>query len=109
MFGEDSDLFGPLKSSGDGILSLVGVTESWGLQEAADAEDEQTADYQVVLKRNDGRPLVVQHRYGEGRVLTSLVGLDGSWTNWPSDPTFVVFLLQSNAWLWSAASPPVSR
>ena len=109
VFGEDSDLFGPLKSSGDGILSLVGVTESWGLQEAADAEDEQTADYQVVLKRNDGRPLVMQHRYGEGRVLTSLVGLDGSWTNWPSDPTFVVFLLQSNAWLWSAASPPVSR
>ena len=32
VFGEDSDLFGPLKSSGDGILSLVGVTESWGLQ-----------------------------------------------------------------------------
>jgi hypothetical protein len=62
-----------------------------------------------VLMRRDGRPLVTQHDLGSGRVITSLVGLSGAWTNWSGDPTFVVFLLQSNAYLWSTASPSVSN
>jgi hypothetical protein len=37
------------------------------------------------------------------------MGLDGRWTNWPGDPTFVVFLLQSNALLWSGVAPPTHR
>lgn len=110
-FGGNPELFGPLVSGGDGILSLVSVAESWGLNEEVDSADAAAAiaDYQVCLKRRDGAPLITQHRFGKGRVMTSLMGINGDWTNWPGDPTFVVFLLQSNAWLWSAASPSVSR
>lgn len=123
LFSDQSDLFGPLRSVGDGILSLVVVARSWSLadkekpsqaEESTDdgaevlAED-LVSDYQVALKLRDGRPLLTQHSFGDGRVLTHLAGLDGSWTNWSGDPTFVVSLLQSNAWLWSAASPPVAR
>ena len=114
VFVKDSDLFGPLKSAGDGVLSLVAVEESWELgshsgKGGTDTGAEVVADYRVALERRDGKPLILQHNFGEGRVLTSLIGLDGRWTNWPGDPTFVVFLLQSNAWLWSAASPSVAR
>lgn len=144
LFTDESDLFGPLRSAGDGMLSLVSVAKSWSLvnnkassnretrNEADDPADGQSgevieqgisqgevaddetanvlsAGYQVALKLRDGRPLLTQHSVGRGRVLTHLVGLDGSWTNWPGDPTFVVSLLQANAWLWSAAAPPVSR
>jgi hypothetical protein len=42
-------------------------------------------------------------------VVTVTTGLDGNWNNWPGDPTFVVFLLQSNAMLFSGAAPPTSR
>jgi hypothetical protein len=62
-----------------------------------------------VLLRRDGKPLVVQHDVGRGRVVTALTGLDGKWTNWSADPTFVVFLLRSNAYLWSSAMPPVEQ
>ncbi|TWT50594.1 hypothetical protein Pla22_33370 [Rubripirellula amarantea] len=62
-----------------------------------------------VLDRADGLPFVIQHDVGRGRVVTVLAGLDGQWTNWPGDPTFVVFLLQTNAMLWSGASPPTGR
>ncbi len=52
---------------------------------------------------------MTQHDVGQGRVITVLMGLDGRWTNWPGDPTFVVFLLQSNAFLWSGAAPSTRR
>ena len=111
-FGKNPELFGPLVSVGDGILSLVSVTDSWGMDSTTASGSDASAtpvDYEICLQRRDGAPLVTQHRFGEGRILTSLVGLDGSWSNWPGDPTFVVFSLRSNAWLWSGASPPVSR
>jgi len=110
-FGEPSTLLAPLRVGGDATLALVGVTSSWDLQqralnEAAAADEPRV---RTVLQRRDGKPLVTQHEVGRGRVITTLMGLDGRWTNWPGDPTFVVFLLQSNAWLWSGASPPTRR
>lgn len=64
---------------------------------------------EIILERRDGMPFVLQHNVQQGRVVTVLAGLDGSWTNWPGDPTFVVFMLQTNALLWSGASPPTTR
>lgn len=63
---------------------------------------------QTVLQRRDGTPWVVEHSLGQGRVITALTALDRDWTNWASDPTFVVFLLQANAHLWSAAAAETS-
>lgn len=109
VFGENSPLTEPLRGVGDAALSLIGISRSWKLEEVAEDDDSPTPRVRVALKRRDGEPLVTQHDVGKGRVITSLVGLDGRWTNWPGDPTFVVFLLQSNAYLWSGAAPPTSR
>jgi hypothetical protein len=110
-FGDISGLLGPLESSGDGIFSLVGVSRTWELEPKLLGEEESAEQPRVrdVLQRRDGKPMVTLHEVGQGRVITVLTGLDGQWTNWPGDPTFVVFLLQSNAMLWSGAAPPTRR
>ena len=115
--GESSSvLLAPLASAGEAALALVGVTKSWQVNldddENGDTSDDTTrSDTRVrqVIDRRDGMPWVLQHNIGQGRVVTVLSGLDGSWTNWPGDPSFVVFMLQSNAILWSGAASPTQR
>lgn len=111
LFADDSPLMAPLRAGGDAALALVGVARSWQLEKPPLNEPSAPNRPRVVtvLKRRDNLPLVTQHEVGRGRVITTLMGLDGRWTNWPGDPSFVVFLLQSNAWLWSGAAPPVRR
>jgi hypothetical protein len=119
ILGRAHPLIEPLLPIGDAAFAVVGLTRSWSFTPmAADVEPSAGGDVadgdaaspvREILLRRDGRPLVTQHDVGRGRVITSLVGLDGSWTNWSGDPTFVVFLLQANAFLWSAASPPVDQ
>jgi len=118
ILGRPHPLIEPLVPIGDAAFAVVGLSQSWTLASPAETAEPTTggaadADslplVREILLRRDGRPLVTQHDVGRGRVITSLVGLDGSWTNWSGDPTFVVFLLQSNAFLWSAASPAVDQ
>jgi Aerotolerance regulator N-terminal len=106
-----SPLLAPLRASGDSTFALVGVSRSWDIETPALNEPAAPDAPRVrsLLKRRDGKTLATQHEVGAGRVLTVLMGLDGSWTNWAGDPTFVVFLLQSNAMLWSGAAPPTFR
>ena len=91
--------------------SLLGLAESWNLEKVVEDSDSENVRPRVrtVLKRRDDLPLVTEHEVGRGRVVTVLTGIDGRWTNWPSDPTFVPFLLLTNATLWSGAAPPTSR
>ena len=111
QFGEKSPLLAPLAPAGDAAFALVGVSRSWDLEAdgLGEAADENQPRVRNVLLRSDGGPLVTQHDVGRGRVVTVLMGLDGSWTNWPGDPTFVVFMLQTNAFLWSGAAPETLR
>ncbi|TWT93159.1 BatA domain-containing protein [Neorhodopirellula pilleata] len=126
VFGKDSDLLGPIASAGNGVFGLVNVRQAWTSQSpdssansvlnASTSEPESVEnnpsdselDVRVLLQRGED-PLAVRHVLGRGRVVTVMTGLDGQWNNWPGDPTFVVFLLQSNAMLFSGAAPPTSR
>lgn len=103
--GDPHPLSEPLAAIGDAALSLVRVTRSTGISIARDA----TTRPQTIFNRRDGEPLVLQHDVGRGRVITALMGLSDNWTNWTGDPTFVVFMLRSNAYLWSAAAASTSR
>ncbi|TWU02975.1 BatA domain-containing protein [Stieleria varia] len=127
VFGDTDTLIDPLRSIGDASLSLIGLSQSWTLVPAAEpTEDETTAmetasaeedspaeieagRVRTVLARRDTLPLVTQHTVGQGRVVTILTGLDGGWSNWTGDPTFVPFLLLTNASLWSGAAPATQR
>ena len=114
--GEESPLLAPIREMGDAVFGLVRVSRSWTLESDDEGDTAgDTADTggepRVVetLRRRDGVPLVTEHDVGRGRVVTVLTGLDGEWTNWAGDPSFVVFLLQTNATLWSAAAASTSR
>jgi hypothetical protein len=110
-FGQPDTFLDPLRGAGDAIWGLVGLAQSWMLAELESTPPEQTeaeaetARVRVVLKRRDGQPLVTQQQVGKGRIVTVLTGLNDRWTNWRGDPTFVPFLLLTNASLWSGAAP----
>lgn len=116
-FGDPSLLVAPLTVAGEAAFALVNVARSWTLEKdrppaVGSIDEEPTADrprVRNVLLRRDGEPFVTKHDVGEGSVVTVLSGLDGRWTNWSGDPTFVVFMLQTNALLWSGAAPDTQR
>ncbi|WP_197171963.1 BatA domain-containing protein [Novipirellula aureliae] len=111
LFGEDAELLAPLQVAGDAALSMIGLSRSWTFEKPSleSRDDAKRPRMRTVLKRRDGKPLVTKHDVERGRVITVLTGLDNRWTNWAGDPTFVVFLLQANADLWSGAAASTQR
>ncbi|WP_417738704.1 BatA domain-containing protein [Rosistilla oblonga] len=98
-------IIAPLAAAGEGALGLVRVVRSLGLETDRDL----ALSVRTVIRRRDDLPFAVEHRLGKGRVVTVLTDLGNNWTNWTGDPTFVVFLLRTNAFLWSTANPATSR
>jgi hypothetical protein len=124
VFGDTDTLLDPLRSAGDASLAMIGLAKGWALDRSDTADrrgpiesggagdspaDEKQVRFRNVLNRRDGLPLVTEHGFGAGTVVTVLCGLDTDWTNWAGDPTFVPFMLLSNARLWSGASAPTGR
>ena len=117
QFGDPSTLVAPLTVAGEAAFALVNVARSWTLEKDGTATNSSGNDEPAierprvrnVLLRRDGEPFVTKHDIGQGSVVTVLSGLDGRWTNWSGDPTFVVFMLQTNALLWSGAAPDTQR
>lgn len=125
--GPDGDLLGPIAQAGNGVFSLVNMRTTWrpdltptGPQDASQPDDARKPEYardisgdskrfDTLLARADGLPVATRHSVGRGRVMTVTSGFDPAWNNWSGDPTFVVFLLQTNAMLFSGATPPTSR
>lgn len=44
-------------------------------------------------------PFLLEYGMGEGRVLVFLTGADAAWSNWPADPSYVITMLESAAYL----------
>lgn len=53
----------------------------------------------VAASLRNGMPLVVERRFGEGRVVAFLTALAPGWNNWGNDPSFVVVALRLQAHL----------
>ena len=59
------------------------------------------AGTEVVASGPNKRPLIIDNSFGEGHAVTLLTGLHNTWSNWSTDPTFVVFALRSMGYLGS--------
>lgn len=101
--GPRHPLMDPLTAIGEAVFALVRLQRSYGIE----LDTERAGPVSRLIQRRDGDPLVLQHDLGAGRVVTSLTSLDNDWTNWNADPTFVVFMLRANAYLWSSATKNV--
>ncbi len=65
--------------------------------------------WKSVATLRNGKPIIVDHSIGEGRVLFGLTAFDRQWTNWPQDPTFVVAALKMVGYLSSFQMPDAAR
>jgi hypothetical protein len=72
-------------------------------------EKASTNPWNVVASLRNGKPLIIDHAVGEGRVLFGLTALDRRWTNWLQDPTFPVMALRIVGYLSSFRLPETSR
>lgn len=49
---------------------------------------------EVIARLRNGKPLVVERKFGEGRVVALLTTLGPDWNNWALDASFVVMVLK---------------
>jgi hypothetical protein len=68
----------------------------------------QEAVWQTIASLRDGSPFMIDHGFGDGRVVVVTTTLDPQWTNWPQDPTFVVAMLKTMGYLASFRSRETS-
>lgn len=56
----------------------------------------QTADTEVLatVRGRQTTPLIIRSRFGSGTVISSLVPFEDSWTNWATNPTFLVLIYE---------------
>ena len=66
--------------------------------------------WRPVATLRNGRPIIVDHSIGEGRVLFGLTAFDRQWTNWPQEGVvFVIAAQKMVGYLSSFRAPDSSR
>jgi hypothetical protein len=98
----------------NGFLSAVNIQRYFTV--AAGWSPAAGAPTKVIARLRNSAPLAIEHRLGEGRVLAVLTKASptdtdrGSWNNWGADnPSFVVALLEMQAWLSARAGEEAPR
>ena len=59
------------------------------------ADGWESGEVRTLATLRNGAPLVLSHRVGAGRVLTVLTTASAGWTDWPRNPSYVVFQLEA--------------
>ena len=90
------------------IQRYLELERELGDSKSADAQGNASGWKPVATLRN-GKPIIIDHSIGNGRVLYGLTALDRQWTNWPQDPTFVVAALKMVGYLSSFRTPDAAR
>ncbi len=78
--------------SGNPLLKRVKVFRWWASD--PDAADDPNVRVLARLNDPDRSPLLVERSLGDGRVLMATTSADGDWHDWPSDPSYVVTMLE---------------
>lgn len=90
----DHPIFAILAGSENPFLASVHVRRYWGPAADWERDDQRRRDQVATICRlRTGDPLVLEHRFGQGRVVTVLTSADPEWTDWPQNPSFVVYQL----------------
>jgi hypothetical protein len=90
----DHPLFRVLAGRRNGFLPLVLVDYYYAVQE--DWQPSAESSTQIVARLRNNEPLVIEKRFGDGRVVAQLTKLSsgdtplGRWTNWSLNPVFPV-------------------
>ncbi len=97
MLVEDHPLFQVLLGQRNSFLGRIRVPRyqktRYGWQPP------EQSSIRVLARLRNGQPLVVERAFGKGRVVASMTTLAPIWNTWATEPTFVVFLLELQAYL----------
>ncbi|NQU19690.1 MAG: BatA domain-containing protein [Candidatus Nealsonbacteria bacterium] len=108
-------IFGDLANERNPTISTVLIGQYFSVPEsferAADGEEGRATDSttEVIARLRNGAPLVVERRFGEGRVLAFLTTAAPDWNNWVRNPSFPVVVQLTCAYLSQRPLGNVSR
>ena len=87
----------------DGTHAVLANTSGWqNISVARMLKLQATAADRVLIATEDGAPLLIERRYGQGRLLLLTTSLDNSWSDLPVQPVFVSFVAEAANWLAGA-------
>jgi len=96
----DHPIFQIFQGQDNPLIETVHVNYFYPVVEDVNATTENTQVNQIANLRNKA-PLIFEHRFGAGRVITSLTsagpipGADGlDWNDWSRNPSYIVFQLE---------------
>ena len=103
----DHPIFGVLQGQRNPFAAAIRIGTFAAVRRAwQPAEDSTIA---VLAETRDGDPLILERRFGEGRVVAFLTTLGPAWTNWALEPSFIVVALQLHTHLASPRRDEIVR
>lgn len=100
----DHPIFRVFAGERNTFLNSVIVDRYFSVAKTWDAAGDP--DVRILARLRNNAPLVVEKPFGEGRVVTVLTTAGPRWNNWGPNPSFVVAMLELEAYL--AALPAVA-
>ena len=88
---------------------LNGVSVEHYLRTTDDWHPSPQSGTQILAELRNGQPLCVERRLGAGVVVAFLTSVTPEWNNWARNPSFVVVLLDLQAYIGSKRSFPLTR
>jgi Aerotolerance regulator N-terminal len=87
----------------DGSHAVLANTSGWqNISVARMLKIQTTTNDRVLVATDDGAPLLIERRYGQGRLLLLTTSLDNTWSDLPVQPVFVSFVAEAANWLAGA-------
>lgn len=97
----DHPIFSVFAGERNSFLGTVTIDRYFAAARGWRADADSPA--RVIARLRNGAPLAVERKFGEGRVVAVLTTAAPLWNNWGPNPSYVITLLELQAYL---ASPP---
>ena len=104
---EDHPIFRVLLGEGNPFASQVRIQQFIRPPENWQPDDQSST--RILARLGDGQPIAVEKSVGNGRLVTFLTTLAPEWNSWAMQPSFVVVLLELQAYLYSGSAPIQDR
>jgi len=83
---------------------LLSQTEGWHNVNISRSMPVEVLDGdQVLIRLENNEPFLIEQRFGEGRLLLVLGGLENRWNDFPVHPVFVSFIIETARYLLGAS------
>ncbi len=89
------------------FLDSVTVGEYYAIPKGWKAPEDSTV--QVLARLRGGAPLAIERTYGKGRVIALMTSASPAWNDWAKNPSFVIGMLELQAYLANQPAGASSR